>query len=330
MKKRTIFSAIFILIILITIISFKYFNNKNVSKLKVKDGMLKNSIGKTIQLRGVSSHGIQWDLDENIVNYDNLKTLKEEWKINVFRIAMYTEEDGYLYNKEKVKEKVIETIDNCIKLKLYVIIDWHILSDNNPNIHKQEAIEFFDDISKIYGKNNNVIYEICNEPNGDDVRWKSSVYPYAKDVIEVIRKNSPDSIIIVGTPDWCKSILEVIGNQLPYKNIMYAFHFYSGTHGELYRKSLEYAIENGVPVFVSEWGTSTAENGTSIFEEESDKWVEFLNNKGISWVNWSFSNKDEATSILKKETKTLNDENLTESGLYVKKKIQEKLLTTNK
>ena len=111
---------------------------------------------------------------------------------------------------------------------------------------------------------------------------------------------------------------------------MYAFHFYSGTHGELYRKSLEYAIENGVPVFVSEWGTSTAENGTSIFEEESDKWVEFLNNKGISWVNWSFSNKDEATSILKKETKTLNDENLTKSGLYVKKKIQEKLLTTNK
>ena len=324
MKKRKIFLAILIIIILIAVIIFEYFNNKNVSKLKVKNGVLKNGIGKTIQLRGVSSHGIQWDLNEDIINYDNLKKLKEDWKINVFRIAMYTEEDGYLYNKEKIQEKVIETIDNCIKLKLYVIIDWHILSDKNPNIHKQEAIEFFDEISKKYSKSNNVIYEICNEPNGENVRWISSIYPYAKDVIEVIRKNSPNSVIIVGTPDWCKSITEVVGNQLPYKNIMYAFHFYSGTHGEVYRKTLEYAIEKGVPVFVSEWGTSTAENGTNVFEEESDKWIKLLNNKGISWVNWSFSNKDEATSILKKETKELKDEDLTQSGLYVQKKIQEK------
>ncbi len=323
MKKVRIWGVICVIIVLLVIICI-YFNKENVSKLKVKDGVLKNSFGRTVQLRGVSSHGIQWDLEDNIVNYDNLKLLKEDWNINVFRIAMYTEEDGYLYNKETIKNKVIDIIDNCIELKLYVIVDWHILSDNNPNIHKQEAIEFFDEISKKYSKNNNLIYEICNEPNGDNVRWESSVYPYAKDVIETIRKNSPDSLVIVGTPDWCKSVMEVIGSQLPYKNVMYAFHFYSGTHGEVYRKSLEYAIEKGVPVFVSEWGTSVADNGDQVFEKEADEWLEFLNNRNISWVNWALSNKDEATSILKKGTKEVKDENLTQSGLYVKKKIQKK------
>ena len=33
---------------------------------------------------------------------------------------------------------------------MYVIIDWHILSDNNPQTYKKESIEFFNEISKKY------------------------------------------------------------------------------------------------------------------------------------------------------------------------------------
>lgn len=325
MKKSLLFIGIcfFTSIILITFYNYKTEQKINNivafnGSLQVKNGHIENKYGDAVQLKGVSSNGIQWDLEDNIINYDNLKVLKEDWKINTFRIAMYTEEDGYISNKEKVKNKVINVIDDCIKLNLYVIVDWHILSDNDPNIHVNESVEFFSEISNRYKNQKNLIYEICNEPNGDDVRWKSSIYPYATKVIGEIRKNAPDSLIIVGTPDWSKNILEVIGEQLPYKNILYSFHFYAGTQQEPYRESLMYAIEKDLPVFVSEWGTSTAEGGIGFFEEEANKWLELLNKNNISWINWSLSNKNESTSILKEHTTKITDENLTQAGFYVK------------
>ena len=46
------------------------------------------------------------------------------------------------------KEKVISLIDYLIDLDMYVIVDWHILSDSNPLTYKEEAITFFDELSK--------------------------------------------------------------------------------------------------------------------------------------------------------------------------------------
>ena len=64
---------------------------------------------------------------------------------------------------------------------MYVIVDWHILSDNNPNMHKDEAIDFFAQMSKEFSGHNNVIYEICNEPNGG-TSWEE-IKSYAQEVI---------------------------------------------------------------------------------------------------------------------------------------------------
>ena len=65
-----------------------------------------------------------------------MKSLKEELGINLFRIAMYTEENGYIYNKS-LKNKVEEIVENAKKLDMYVIIDWHILSDGDPLMHRR-------------------------------------------------------------------------------------------------------------------------------------------------------------------------------------------------
>lgn len=327
MKKKKILKLIsIILVILILLIAAntirkKYSNRVTLNgTLKVENTKLKNQWGKTIQLKGVSSHGIQWKYAD-CINYENLKTLRDDWGINVFRIAMYTEEDGYIQKPEEIKKKVTDIVDMCIDLDIYVVVDWHILSDNNPNDHKQEAMEFFEQISSQYKETPNIIYEICNEPNGIDVGWKSDIMPYATDIINVIRKNAPKSIIIVGTSDWSKSIIEAANNQLPFENIMYAFHFYAGTHGEMYRDNIDYAIEKGTPIFVSEWGTTTYDVGEEVYEEESKKWVEFLEERNISWINWSFSNKKEATSILKENlTENIND-CLTTSGKFIKSVI---------
>ena len=230
---------------------------------------------------------------------------------------MYTEEGGYIADKE-LKNKVKEIINNCIDLDLYVVIDWHILSDGNPNKHIDDAEEFFNEISLIYKDFPNVIYEICNEPNGEKSDWNDDIVPYANTIIPIIRGNSPKSLIIVGTPQWCQDLKSVINNKLNYKNILYSCHFYAGTHGKELMEEIDEAISNNIPIIISEWGTSTLTGGGGFYLENSKKWVEFLKERNISWINWSFSNAPESSAILEGNDLNNINENLTESGKYIK------------
>lgn len=173
---------------------------------------------------------MQWYGD--FVNKDTLKWLRDDWGITVFRAAMYTADGGYIDNPS-VKNKVKEAVEAAKELGIYVIIDWHILNDGNPNQNKEKAKEFFKEMSSLYGSTPNVIYEIANEPNGD-VNWKRDIKPYAEEVIPVIRKNDPDNIIIVGTGTWSQDVNDAADDQLKDANVMYALHFYAGTHGQFY------------------------------------------------------------------------------------------------
>ncbi len=269
--------------------------------LKVQDTKLLNSKNEEIQLRGISTHGIQWF--EELYTYNNIKKLKNEWNINVFRVAMYTDPkvDGYIKDKT-LKNKVMQLIEYAKELDMYVIIDWHILEDNNPNQYKSEALEFFDELSFIYQNTPNVIFEICNEPNGD-VSWQQDVKPYAQDVINIIRKNSPNSLIIVGIPDWCKDLENVSKDPLDLNNIMYATHFYAGTDDRVLKSKMSDFLDHGLPIFVSECGITDATGDGKVYEDKFTSWIDFLNDKKISWIFWAFSNKDESSSLLTKDYK---------------------------
>ena len=182
-------------------------------------------------------------------------------------------------------------------------------------------------MSSLYADTPNVIYEICNEPNGNSVSWDKIIKPYAEEIIPIIRQNSPKSLIIVGTPSWCQEINLAADDQLDFDNILYSCHFYAGTHGEPLRNNIKYALEKGAPVIISEWGTTDMSGNGEIYIDKSNEWIEFLNKNNISWINWSFSNKDETSAIIypsytliDEETGTYNDFNnyLTDSGKFVK------------
>ena len=68
---------------------------------------------------------------------------------------------------------------------MYVIVDWHILSDCDPNQNKDEAIAFSGKWRKFLPTTTIMLYEICNEPNGG-TSW-DSIKSYAEEVIPVIR-----------------------------------------------------------------------------------------------------------------------------------------------
>lgn len=298
-------------------------NNNLVSyngKLKLDGVNIVNQYNEKFQLKGISSHGLQWY--GNFINEENIKILKDDWHSNVFRIAMYTAEDGYLSNKN-LYNILIEKVDMIIENDIYVIIDWHILKDNNPKTHIEEAKEFFKKVSLKYKDSPNVIYEICNEPNSGTT-WNNDIKPYADEIIKTIRENTKDSIIIVGTPTWSQDILDPINNKIEDKNIMYALHFYAGTHKEWLRQRIIEARKNNIPIFVSEWGTTSADGNGSVDLEEATKWINFMNNNNLSWTNWSFSDKNESSAILKPGTskKGFTDNDLTESGKFIKKAIK--------
>lgn len=290
-------------------------------RLSVKNGQLVDKSGKGYQLRGMSTHGLTWFPE--FVNESAFKTLRDDWNTNVVRLAMYVDEWGngqcYMGNKSGSLELLEKGVDICIKLDMYVIIDWHVLNPGDPSKYTNEAKSFFETVSKRYAKYPNVIYEICNEPNGG-ASWSSNIKPYAEKIIPVIRKNAPNSVIIVGTPTWSQEIDKPLSDPLNYKNVMYAFHFYAATHAGL-RSNVENCVAQGLPVFVSEFGTCDASGGGANDFNETQKWLSYFDKQGISYCNWSICNKDETCSVLRPGTSAngnWSESNLTENGKWIR------------
>lgn len=290
-------------------------------QLSVKNGQLVDKSGKGYQLRGMSTHGLTWFPE--FVNESAFKTLRDDWNTNVVRLAMYVDEWGngqcYMGNKSGSLELLEKGVDICIKLDMYVIIDWHVLNPGDPSKYTNEAKSFFETVSKRYAKYPNVIYEICNEPNGG-ASWSSNIKPYAEKIIPVIRKNAPNSVIIVGTPTWSQEIDKPLSDPLNYKNVMYAFHFYAATHAGL-RSNVENCVAQGLPVFVSEFGTCDASGGGANDFNETQKWLSYFDKQGISYCNWSICNKDETCSVLRLGTSAngnWSESDLTENGKWIR------------
>ena len=290
-------------------------------RLKVSGAKLVNEKGKEVILKGVSTHGINWF--PQYVNSSAFKTLRDQWGVQCIRLAMYTEEyNGYCSggNKKDLKALIEKGVKHATDLGMYVIIDWHILSDGNPQKNAKEAAAFFKEMSKKYKNQKNVIYEICNEPNGG-TQWKQ-VKSYAETIIKAIRANDKNAIILVGTPTWSQDVDKAAADPIKgYSNLMYTFHFYSATHGESYRQKVQTALKKGLPVFVSEFGISENSGNGRIDKTEANKWIQFLKKNKISYVCWNLSNKNEKSALLKsssKKTGGFTDSDLSEEGKWFK------------
>ncbi len=279
--------------------------------LHVDGTRLVNERGENVVLHGMSSHGLQWF--PNFATEDAIKATAD-YGANLFRCAMYTGEGGYLSDKS-VKNTLINAVDAAIRQDMYVIIDWHILSDGDPLANADAAAEFFAEMSARYSGSPNVLYEICNEPNGG-VTWSGNVKPYAEKIIPVIRQNT-NGIILVGSPTWSQDLHEAAKDPLAGENIMYTCHFYAGTHTDWLRQRIS---DCGLPVFVTEWGTSAADGNGGVFLDEAQRWIDFMNERGISWANWSLCDKGETSAALKGGANVsdgISADELTESGAFV-------------
>ena len=288
--------------------------DRGVPPLQVSGGVLVDAKERPVTLRGMSTHGLGWY--PRYLNAGAMKTLKQ-YGANVIRLAMYTEtSSGYLEEPRNL-DFVYIGIENAIAENLYVIVDWHILSDGNPLTHMEEAIAFFSEISERYGQTPNILYEICNEPNGDTT-WED-ITAYAAMVIPAIRKNAPEAVVLVGTPNYSSRLRDAMASPLPFSNLLYSCHKYIDVSPEA-EDSQEYwlqkAVETGFPVFVTEWGINGSE-GEDMDLANARQFVKFLNENQISWCGWALSNAEEIHGTISPDSDKLSGwgwEDLTPGG----------------
>ncbi|MBO6108216.1 MAG: glycoside hydrolase family 5 protein [Eubacterium sp.] len=236
------------------------------------------------------------------------------------RLACYSS-SGEGYNTDSVWKTIDRGVKAASELGMYVIIDWHILMNGNPKTDMSAAIRFFKHFVKKYRGKKNVLWEICNEPNGCE--WANDIKPYAKKLIKVIRKIDKKNIIIVGTPTWSQDVDTAADDRLEKKlskNVCYTLHFYAATHQDNIRNKVKYAVSKGLPILCTEFSICDASGNGALDKGSGKVWMKLLKKNCIGFISWNISNKAESSSLIKPDcmkTGKLKKKDLTESGKWV-------------
>ena len=265
--------------------------------------------GNEVMVKGMS---LFWSCAANQQRYwekDVIAGLVEHQGIQLIRAAMAVDDmgdwaDGHYFTKPDFYQAMLdEAVEAAIENDIYVIIDFHshVAADSVEN-----AKRFFRIQAEKWGKYDNVIFEVFNEPicasgsvgdNGDCDSFggfigMAAIKAYADQVVSVIREYS-DNLIIVGTPQWDQHPEAAIDYPVndPKSNVAYALHYYAG---ETYHHDFdaltynaESAMNKGVSVFVSEWGTVDWDGGGSVGETWNPRWQTWMDANKISQANWN-------------------------------------------
>jgi len=249
------------------------------------------------QERSIAGYSLFWSNTgwggEKYYTANTVQAAKNELDAQIIRAAMAVEEPGGFLSDSSNRDRVTTVVDAAIDNDMYVIIDWHT---HHAEDYRNDAIEFFKDMAQRYGSYTNVIYEIYNEPLA--VSWSNTIKPYAEAVIKAIREEDPDNLIVVGTPNWSQDVDDASKDPITsYQNIAYTLHFYAGTHTQYLRDKAKTALNNGIALFATEWGTVNASGDGEVAESETQHWMDYLNDNNISHVNWALNDKVEGASL---------------------------------
>ncbi|TWD82267.1 endoglucanase [Kribbella amoyensis] len=272
-------------------------------QLHVCGTKLCNQYGKPIQLRGMSTHGLQWY--SQCVKTASLDALANDWKADILRISLYVQEGGYETDPRRFTDLVHGYIEEATKRGLYALVDWHQLDPGDPNANLSKAKTFFTEIAERHKDKTNIIYDIANEPN--NVSW-AGIKSYAEQMVPVIRAKDPDGVVFVGTHGWAslgisdgRTENDVISNPVNATNLMYTFHFYAASHQDEYFAALSRAADR-IPLFVTEFGTQTYTGDGGNDFAYSQKYLDLLAAKKIGWTNWNFSDDFRSGAVFKPGT----------------------------
>jgi endoglucanase len=295
MKIRTKQLLVAIIALLFPVLSYASGIVSKNGALRVEGANLVNSKGAPVQLRGVS---LGWHcLWPKFYNHSVVDYLSQQWHADIVRCAIGLDlEDISFEKRPELGYALLDSVaKGAIDNDVYLLVDFHSHANN-----LKLAKEFFTYAAKRYGKLPNTLFEIWNEPR--EVEW-SEIKAYAEELIPVIRKYAPNSIIIVPTPRWDQDIdLAADDPLVGFSNIMYSVHYYAATHTDYFRQKAQYAIDRHLPIFMSECAAMT-HTGDGVLDMDSwETWQKMADDNNISWIAWSLSDKQETCSMLRPNT----------------------------
>jgi hypothetical protein len=272
--------------------------------------------------------------NDRFYNAEVVDWLVQDWGAKLIRAAMAVDDDrpgsttpvdqlgGYTTSKFDNTLNVKKVVNASIENGVYVIIDWHA---HAAELRAQDAVAFFGEMASIYGGYNNVIYEIYNEPVNPG--W-AQIKQYAQPVIDAIRAQDPDNLIIVGTPGYSSDVAAAGTDPITDDpNVAYTLHFYAGEDAhDGYRARATAAMTAGLAVMVTEWGTTPANGQGNPDTASTNEWMTFLKANNISHANWALSDQGEGYASQLQPGASVSggwtDAQLTAGGLLVKGIIQ--------
>jgi endoglucanase len=289
-------------------------------RLSVKGNKIVDKDGNPTTLHGMSLYcwapqGTQF------FNTSAINHFAQDWKCTVIRIAILPR--AYKNNPTKEIDKVKTVMDACIANGIYGIIDWHSMAGAQKDVESSQA--FFSTLATAYGKTPNIMYEPWNEPVQE--AWPT-IKKYHEAIISKIRPIDPDSIIICGNRHWDQECAEASKDPITSsKNIAYSIHFYAATHRQSLRRNGAAALKNGVALFSTEYGTSSASGGGAYDPAETKLWWNWLDENNVGSANWSAAALGETSAGFKpgaSPTGPWTDVMLKPSGILVRDYIMSK------
>jgi endoglucanase len=289
-------------------------------RLSVKGNKIVDQNGDPVALHGMSlycwaSQGTQF------YNASAINHLVQDWKCTVIRIAILP--GAYKRNPANEINKLKTIMDACISNGVYAIIDWHSMAGAQNDVPSSQS--FFTTVAAAYGKTPNILYEPWNEPVQES--W-AVIKAYHEAVITKIRALDPDNIIICGNRNWDQQPAEASRDPITISsNIAYTIHFYAGSHRQPLRNNGSAALKNGVALFATEYGTSTASGGGGYDPAETQLWWNWLDANDVGSANWSVAALGETSAAFKPGTSATGpwpDAMLKPSGLLVRNYLMSK------
>ncbi|MCX6970978.1 MAG: cellulase family glycosylhydrolase [Verrucomicrobia bacterium] len=264
-----------------------------------------------VRLRGVGiGDPVLERRSESLSHYE---VLRQKWNANVVRISVhsYVWRNAELFGgRAGVLDQIRREIGTATRAGLFVILDWHITGwpdgfsrppdpGEPAGFHDSSfalACDFWNEASRVFGKNGLVAFEIWNEPVRGPNNWQPEaaewrlLRPFWERLIAIIRRNS-DNLIIVAGGSWAYSMKGIRDLPPSDPNIAFSWHVYAGkeNNDEARWAAAFDNLSKDFPVIVSEWGFE--ETGAPYFkggvEDFGAKFAtNWLEGRDLHWVAW--------------------------------------------
>jgi endoglucanase len=287
-------------------------------RLQVSGNRIVDQKGEPVVLRGMSLYA--WsEAGKQFFNASAIDNLARDWKCTVIRAVVLPRD--YRRNPQAELARIKTVVDACITNGIYVIINWHAMAGAQNDVPSAQA--FYTNLATAYGHTPNVMYEPWNEPVQES--WPV-IKAYHEAVISSIRPIDPQSIIICGSRHWDQECEEASLDPITISsNIAYSVHFYAGTHRQALRDNATRALQNGMALVCTEYGTCTASGGGGMDPAETQLWWDWLEEHKISSANWSVAALGETSAAFQPGTSATGpwtDSMLKPSGILVRNYIR--------